>query len=273
MKAGKSRNKGFNIANGKYIALMDADDISSKERLQKQMNFLENNTDVGVVSSWYRSFKEKSFNKKKYRLKKTVTNKDKIKAFLLFENVICGPAAMIRTNILRKNKIEFNNTLSMAEDFDLWRQINQVSNIMNIKDIVFDYRIHNSNSSKKENIIHRDFNKVICMTFDTFKIDIKMLFNNNMKLKSISDFTILNNKIEQLIKFNKQSKKYNEHYLEEAAARLLHRFFVQHLKVFGFDLYIVYINMRLSKLVKLSLKQKIQLFGKILISKFYKEGS
>ena len=44
---------------------MDADDISSKERLQKQMNFLENNTDVGVVSSWYRSFKEKSFNKKK----------------------------------------------------------------------------------------------------------------------------------------------------------------------------------------------------------------
>src|SRR5690606_1184748 len=44
-------NKGFNIARGKYIARMDADDISSPERLYIQYQFLENNPDYVICSS------------------------------------------------------------------------------------------------------------------------------------------------------------------------------------------------------------------------------
>ena len=39
-----SLNKGLDLAKGKYIARMDADDISLPDRLEKQVNFLERNS-------------------------------------------------------------------------------------------------------------------------------------------------------------------------------------------------------------------------------------
>ena len=41
----KNLNLGISLAKGKYIARMDADDISLPERFQKQVDFLENNDD------------------------------------------------------------------------------------------------------------------------------------------------------------------------------------------------------------------------------------
>ena len=41
----KSLNKGLSIAKGKYIARMDADDISFPTRFQKQIDFLDKNTE------------------------------------------------------------------------------------------------------------------------------------------------------------------------------------------------------------------------------------
>ena len=47
----KSLNKGIDLARGKYIARMDADDISMPERLEVQYNFLEKNIEYSLVSS------------------------------------------------------------------------------------------------------------------------------------------------------------------------------------------------------------------------------
>lgn len=44
-------NKGIKKANGKYVAIMDSDDISLPNRIQKEVNFLEKNEDYFLVSS------------------------------------------------------------------------------------------------------------------------------------------------------------------------------------------------------------------------------
>ncbi len=44
-----ARNRGLDIAVGKYIANMDSDDISLPTRLEKQLNFLKQNPDIGAV--------------------------------------------------------------------------------------------------------------------------------------------------------------------------------------------------------------------------------
>lgn len=43
-------NHGLNAARGEYIARMDADDVSHPERLQKQVDFLRLNPEVGLVA-------------------------------------------------------------------------------------------------------------------------------------------------------------------------------------------------------------------------------
>lgn len=48
---GEARNLGISFAEGKYIAIHDADDIDVPERLEEQYNFMERKTEVGVVFS------------------------------------------------------------------------------------------------------------------------------------------------------------------------------------------------------------------------------
>src|SRR3989344_927550 len=54
----KSLNKGLKEAQGKYIARMDADDVSLLDRLKEQYNFLEAHPTIALVGSWAESMDE-----------------------------------------------------------------------------------------------------------------------------------------------------------------------------------------------------------------------
>ena len=45
-----ARNAGFNIAKGKYIQFLDADDTILKNKIETQTNILENNNDLGLTA-------------------------------------------------------------------------------------------------------------------------------------------------------------------------------------------------------------------------------
>ena len=47
----KALNLGLEKCKGKYIARIDADDIAEKSRLAVQLNFLENNKNINILSS------------------------------------------------------------------------------------------------------------------------------------------------------------------------------------------------------------------------------
>jgi glycosyltransferase involved in cell wall biosynthesis len=45
-------NEGLKFCAGKYIAILDADDVARPERLMRQVEFLDSNLDYGVIGSW-----------------------------------------------------------------------------------------------------------------------------------------------------------------------------------------------------------------------------
>ena len=45
-------NNGWNKAKGEYIARMDSDDVSFPDRLEKQIQFLEDNPEYSLVGGW-----------------------------------------------------------------------------------------------------------------------------------------------------------------------------------------------------------------------------
>ena len=54
-----SLNKGLSLAQGEYIARFDSDDISSNKRLEKQVEFMDKNPNVGLLGTQYESFPKK----------------------------------------------------------------------------------------------------------------------------------------------------------------------------------------------------------------------
>ncbi|EGT0691132.1 glycosyltransferase [Clostridium perfringens] len=118
-----SSNKGLNytlnrclkIANGKYIARMDGDDISLPNRLQKEIDILNNRIDIDIVSSSMIHFDENG------DWKITKVNKEPKEEDFIFGTQFCHAPCMVRKEAyLSVNGYSEDKKLLRVEDYHLW---------------------------------------------------------------------------------------------------------------------------------------------------------
>ena len=133
-----SLNRGLDLAQGKYIARMDADDIAMKERFDKQLNYMEHNSCIAVVGSNINMFGE-DIETKTFLFD---TDCRIAKANLIFNSCLAHPTALIRKSILDDNNLKYNPDFNGFEDYELWWRIAKVSEISVLDDILLNYRIH-----------------------------------------------------------------------------------------------------------------------------------
>lgn len=109
-----ARNKALDIAEGKYIAILDADDISTKNRLEVQSNYLDQRKDIHLVAS--RAIKIDSSGKviglSRYYGPFTTT-------ILKKRNAITHSSVMFRNTKMYRYREKFR----FAHDYDLYLQI------------------------------------------------------------------------------------------------------------------------------------------------------
>ena len=99
----KSANDGLKNATGKYIMRMDADDVSLRDRMEKQVYYMENHENIDI------SYMQSLSLNKSVKIMDTYNNTPlEIEIQLLYMNPITHSAVMIRNNFLDKNKILYN---------------------------------------------------------------------------------------------------------------------------------------------------------------------
>lgn len=139
-----SRNKLLNLAQGEYLAIFDHDDISMPDRLEKQVAYLNDNSDIGVVGCNTLWFPQNTVMKYK-------TNNNDIKQSLLQGCAIPHSGAMIRKSIMIDNNIKWEAEYSPAEDYMLWIRLLDKTMFHNISEILLKYRFTEDNTSHKQN--------------------------------------------------------------------------------------------------------------------------
>lgn len=139
----RSRNKLIDLANGEYLAVMDHDDISLPERFKKQVEYLDEHPDVGVVGSTYKNINGS-------KITANPIDNNNVKIALTAACAVCHPASMIRKSVLIDNNIHYEEEFSPAEDYALWCRLIPFTNFHNIDEILFQYRNYMANTTHKQ---------------------------------------------------------------------------------------------------------------------------
>lgn len=131
-------NNGITEAKGKYIARMDADDISLPVRLARQVKFLESNPMIGLCGSYV-----KTIGSGLTRVLKFPTNDEQIKCLMLLRCAMAHPTTMLRSEVLKKNNIWYSKNFA-NEDYHFYSQLYDKTQMANIPEVLLYYRKHSS---------------------------------------------------------------------------------------------------------------------------------
>lgn len=140
----KSLNIGLQIAKGKYVARMDADDISLPYRLEKQYEYMEKNPSISAVGAYVFISENVGLINRGYNRNPEI---DKIQ--MLFRNAgVAHPTAMFRKRFLEKYSIMYDESLIKSQDYGIWYDIVKHGGVIGcIPEILLRYRVHDGQIS------------------------------------------------------------------------------------------------------------------------------
>jgi len=132
-----TRNRIIEFAKGDYLAWMDCDDISLPQKIERQVELMESNKNIGVCGTSYLLFFEETV----YYEDRAKNSHEDIRANFVFKPAtIFMPTAMICMAILKEDSIRFNESLAMAEDYDFFQRFCEKYQASNVTETLFRYR-------------------------------------------------------------------------------------------------------------------------------------
>ncbi len=211
-------NNGIELAKGKYIVRMDADDVSIPSRIEKQVAFMERNEDVGICGSWFTAFGDVQESVFKYK-----ELHDEIVFKMFYQCHFCHPSLIIRKIVFEDIEIPFNRKFIHAEDYELYFRLSTKCKFHNLQDSLVKYRIHSSSVSRQNQMIQLEHSLQIRKMFFSLVgiecsqeelIAFEALNHQDYKAVSISSENV-QVFLESMLKGNHQKKVFDISFLEK----------------------------------------------------------
>lgn len=150
-----SLNLGLDLARGKYLARMDADDLSEPPRLQRQVEFLEAHPQIGIVGCSRHLINEEG---KTIAIAPAMEDDLAIRWKCLMGNPFAHPTVMIRRQVLLDYALRYDPSFRTAQDYELWTRLLPRTVAANLPEALLRYRLRNgiSRVSKSQQLANHD---------------------------------------------------------------------------------------------------------------------
>lgn len=262
-------NKGLETAIGEYIVRMDCDDVSLKNRLTVQVEFMDRNTNIGASGSYYCRL----LNGKK-AIMDFPLSQDELKCFMLFICPIAHPTAIIRRSVVVKEKLRYRQEYIHSEDYDFWSQLSEFSQLANVSDVLLNYRVHenqitsNADFAQQRNktvsaIRKRQLEKIGIIS-SSDELNIHNLISDGTKPGLLADLNLAEEWLKKLISENDKNRILNKNYIEKI---IIERWLRMCFNFYGGAKGLKYFyNSSLYDLVKLPIKTKLELINNLYYS-------
>lgn len=147
-----SLNIGIKEARGKYIARMDADDISKQKRLEKQVLYLEKHPDIAICGTYMW----------KYRIivHGLPVSSMQIRFFSFIGCAFAHPTVMWRRELFLRKNLFYHEGIE-TEDFEFWTRVLDQCKGANIPKPLLSYRVSPQSKSAMSKEIMEQENDII----------------------------------------------------------------------------------------------------------------
>lgn len=143
-------NRGLELAQGKYIARMDADDSALPERFAQQIAFLEANPTVGLCGTWFDIIGRPEI------IERMPVTDTEIRLALLANTALAHPTVIMRAAVLREHGVKYDTHFMPAEDYYMWYTLSKCTQLGNIPQVLLHYRHHEGQISNYKSNRQRD---------------------------------------------------------------------------------------------------------------------
>lgn len=182
----KSLNIGLEIATGKYVVRMDADDISAVDRIEKQLDYMEKNKNVIVCGSNVLLFGDEV---KRSKLKTYPNSSRECFDFLHLGSCFAHPSVMIRLQTLINRNLKYAANLKRSQDYELWCRMSKYGDFFNIQEPLLNYRVSKKQIStmnfKEQSLIAKEIRKNFIQKSIKIQMITKAVKENRISFKVV----------------------------------------------------------------------------------------
>lgn len=136
----EQHNRGLSLAAGDYICRFDADDVCEPDRLERELQFLDDHREVSVVSSALRVIDE---NGRTVGFRVYPITHDEIRRTFPISNPIANSAVMFRRELYERFGGWRTDSTLPAQDYEWYSRLASAGvRFANLRDPLVRYRLH-----------------------------------------------------------------------------------------------------------------------------------
>jgi len=140
-----ARNRGMREARGKYIAVMDSDDVCLPNRLERQIAFMESRPEVGLSGSRCSFFGDGG----EHLGVRPALEPEQVRSRLLFLPTLSHTSVIMRRDLVTAHDLYYDEDFPVAEDYELYTRFIQHSRIANLPDVLMRIRTHGDSTTRR----------------------------------------------------------------------------------------------------------------------------
>lgn len=164
-----TRNRGLSESKGEYIAILDSDDVSYPDRLEKQVRFMEENPEYGLCGALYK----KKFADGSESVWDFPEHDEDIRIKMVFGVANLNSAVMMRSSTLREHHLQYDPGFPVSEDYKLFFDISKVAKLHNLPIVLGEYYYHgNQQTKKRAELMQRCSAKIMYLHFEHLGIEL-----------------------------------------------------------------------------------------------------
>ena len=153
----KNLAQGVLMAQGEYIARMDADDVCLPERLQTQFSYLEQNPDISVLGTAVTFFDGTGWEFVAHQ----PLGHEEIKCTLLYGFTMLHPSVTFRKADFQAHDLNYDPHFRVSQDHDLWTRAIRKLRFANLYQPLLKMREHSGKIGNTRKSLQQDLSNEI----------------------------------------------------------------------------------------------------------------